>query len=60
MWEAIARYDDGTEIVKYFPYREHDNYDLECERQHEIEEWLIGQHDGCIFYSVGYAEEEEE
>lgn len=59
MWEAIARYDDGTEIVKYFPYREHDNYDLECERQYEIEEWLIGQHNGCTFYSVGYVEEEE-
>lgn len=58
MWEAIGRYADGTEIVKYFPYRENDNYRRECERQYQLECWLIEAHDGCIFYSVGYVEEE--
>lgn len=58
MWEAIGRYADGTEIVKYFPYHEDDNYRKECERQHQLECWLIEEHDGCIFYSVGYVEEE--
>ena len=58
MWEAVARYEDGTEIVKRFDYNEHDNYRLECERQYEIESWLINQHEGCVFYSVGYVEDE--
>lgn len=59
MWEAIGRYEDGTEIVEYFPYNERDNYKLECDRQYELECWLISIHEGCIYYSVGYVEEEE-
>lgn len=57
MWEAIGRYADGTEIVEYFPYRENGNYRAECERQYQLECWLIEAHDGCVFYSVDYVEE---
>lgn len=30
-----------------------------CEKQYELEEWLIGQHDDCVFYSVSYEEDIE-
>ena len=56
MWVAEARYADGTEICKYFPYNENGNYLAENERQYELECWLLEQHDGCIWYSVGYEE----
>jgi hypothetical protein len=29
-------------------------YRLENERQQELEEWLIGYHDDCTWYSVVY------
>jgi hypothetical protein len=57
MWEARATYEDGTEVCKYFPYNENGNYTAECERQYELEEWLLGYHDGCTWYSVTYVEE---
>lgn len=56
MWEAVAEYSDGTRIEKSFPYRENGNYLEESERQYEIEEWLISQHDGCTYYSVVFVE----
>ena len=59
MWYAEAEYSDGTYISKLFPYRENDNYYLECERQHDLEAWLIEEHDGCTYYSVSYVDEEE-
>ena len=58
MWYAVAEYADGTRIERNFPYHENGNYSAECERQYEIEYWLISQHDGCIYYSVVYVEEE--
>lgn len=57
MWNAVAEYEDGTRIEKNFPYNEGGNYNAECERQHELEEWLIGLHDGCTFYSVCYIDD---
>ncbi len=57
MWEAIAEYADGTRIEKYFPYNENGNYNAECERQYELEAYLIGLHDNCTFYSVSYIDE---
>ena len=57
MWNAVAEYADGTRIEKNFPYYEDGNYQAECERQHELEAWLIEQHEGCTFYSVNYIED---
>ena len=56
MWVAEAEYADGTYIIKNFPYLEEGNYHLECERQYELEEWLVTQHDDCIYYSVSYVD----
>ena len=52
-------YADGTRIEKKFPYSEDGNYNKECEKQYELEEWPIGQHDDCVFYSVSYEEAAE-
>lgn len=57
MWYAVARYEDGTEIERYFPYNEDDDYERECDRQYELECWLIEQHEGCVYYSVGFTPE---
>lgn len=58
MWNAVAEYADGTRIEKNFPYDENGNYQAECERQYDIECWLMSQHEDCIFYSVAYVEED--
>ena len=58
MWNAVAEYADGTRIEKYFLYHENGNYNVECERQYDIECWLLQQHEDCTFYSVVYVEEE--
>ena len=57
MWNAVAEYADGTRIEKNFPYYEDGNYQAECERQYELEAWLIERHEGCTFYSVNYIED---
>ena len=57
MWNAVAEYADGTMIEKNFPYCESGNYQAECERQYDLECWLLSQHDDCIFYSVAYVED---
>ena len=57
MWEACAEYADGTSVRKTFPYLENGNYHLENERQQELEEWLIGYHEDCTWYSVNYIAE---
>lgn len=57
MWNAVAEYADGARIEKNFYYNENGNYQAECERQYELEEWLLGQHEDCIFYSVTYIED---
>ena len=57
MWNAVAEYGDGARIEQNFPYHEEGNYQAECERQHEIEAWLISRHEDCTFYSVTYIEE---
>ena len=57
MWNAVAEYADGTRIEKNFPYYEDGNYQAECERQYELEAWLIERHEGCTFYSVSYIED---
>ena len=43
MWNAIGEYADGTRIEKNFLYNEEGNYNLECERQYDLECWLIEQ-----------------
>jgi len=43
MWNAIGEYADGTRIEKNFLYNEEGNYNLECERQYNLECWLIEQ-----------------
>lgn len=57
MWVARAEYEDGTEIEQYFPYLEDDDYMKERKRQHELEEWLVSQHEGCIWFTVNYEED---
>lgn len=57
MWNAVAEYADGTRIERNFPYNEGFSYIAECERQHELETWLLEQHEGCIFLSVSFIEE---
>jgi len=57
-WEARAEYADGTTIEKLFPYRERGIYSLECERQYELEWWLLSRHDDCTWYSVTVINEE--
>ena len=57
MWNAVAEYADGTRIEKNSPYYEDGNYQAECERQYELETWLIEQHEQCTFYSVDYIED---
>lgn len=54
MWNAVAEYEDGTRIEKNFIYRENGNYVAECEKQYQLECWLIEQHEGCTYYSVSY------
>ena len=56
MWECIAEYADGTRIERTFEYRENGDYNAECERQYELECWLIERHDDCTFYSVSYVD----
>lgn len=58
-WVARAEYADGTSIEKRFPYSEGGNYSAECDRQYELEDWLIQRHDGCTWYSVDYVDYEE-
>lgn len=56
MWIARAEYADGTEIEKDFPYFEDGDWERECKRQQQLEEWLINQKDGCIWFSVSCEE----
>lgn len=37
MWIARAKYEDGSEFEKSFPYTADGNYAKECEEQYEIE-----------------------
>ena len=55
-WLAEAEYADGTTVEEYFSYYENGNYEAECKRQHELEEWLIGLHPECTWYSVSYVD----
>ena len=59
-WLAEARYADGTEITKYYPYYENGNYDKEEERKYILEERLINAHEGCEWYSVTWVEDKDE
>ena len=54
VWLARAEYSDGTSVEKAFAYREGGNYEAECQRQYELECWLIEEHEGCTWYSVDY------
>ena len=56
MWIARARYADGSEIEKEFPYTANGNYGKEYEEQYEIECWLLERETDspCIWYSVDY------
>ena len=58
MWIAVAEYADGMTVEGKFTYREGGSYIAECERQQELEAWLIEQHEDCIYYSVTYTGEE--
>ena len=57
----MGEYADGARIEKNFPYCEGGNYSWECNKQYELECWLIEQgkkHGGCTFYSVAYVDED--
>ena len=56
-WNARATYNDGTEIDKDFPYTANGSYEREDEEQHDIEEWLIDEREGCNWYSVNYVDD---
>ena len=63
MWNAVGEYADGTRIEKNFPYYERGNYNLECEKQYQLECWLIEEgekHGGCTFFSVAYIDIDED
>ena len=57
MWECKAEYADGTTVVRHAPYLENGSYEAECDRQYELECWLLNYHPGCTWYSVNYVEE---
>jgi len=59
MWIARAKYADGSEIEKRFPYTADGNYARECEEQYEIECWLLERETDspCVWYSVDYEED---
>jgi hypothetical protein len=56
MWYAVAEYEDGTRIEKYYPYRANGNYNKECEEQYNIECKLLKEKEGYTYYSVVYVE----
>ena len=56
-WIATAKYEDGFEIEKEFPYTANGNYSKEEEEQYEIECWLAtiaNKHGSWTSYSVDY------
>ena len=59
MWVARAKYADGSELEKCFPYTADGNYVRECEEQYEIECWLLERdtESPVIWYSVDYVDE---
>jgi hypothetical protein len=59
MWMARAKYEDGTELEKSFPYTANGNYSKECEEQYAIECWLLEREteSPITWYSVDYIEE---
>ncbi len=59
MWVARARYEDGSEIERRFPYTANGNYHIEREGQYRIECWLLERDTDspCVWYSVDYEEE---
>lgn len=48
-WEAVAEYENGTTIRKYFAYDEDRD---EQEQQYKIEAWLVERDEICTWYSV--------
>ena len=57
MWEARAKYADGTSVERLFAYNANGNYLAEQEEQYQLECWLLERHEGCIWYSVDYIAE---
>ncbi len=59
MWIARAKYADGSEIEKSFPYTANGNYGKECKEQYEIECWLLERESKtpCVWYSVDYVDD---
>lgn len=53
-WNAQARYADGFQIDRDFPYTANGNFLKENEEQQEYEEFLLQAHKGCVWYSVVY------
>lgn len=56
-WLGQARYADGMEIERAFPYTANGKSRLEEAEQFCIEEWLINEHPDCVWYSVIYVHE---
>lgn len=58
-WVARARYENGEEIEKRFPYSENGNYSAECDRQYALECWLLEREteSHIVWYSVDYESE---
>ena len=59
-WKATGKYDDGTEIVKYFPYTEGGISGKEEQRKESLKAWLMGAHGGCNYYNVTFVVEKGE
>lgn len=53
MWEARAKYADGTTVERLFNYSP---YADDNEQQYAIECWLLDRHPDCTWYSVNYTE----
>jgi hypothetical protein len=56
MWEARAEYADGTSFDKRFPSNA-TTYKEEQLEQAELESMLVDRHEGCIFYSVNWVDD---
>ena len=54
MWEARAKYADGSEIEQFFCEDPDKN---ENEQQYDIECWLLERYPGCTWYSVNWISE---
>lgn len=58
MWEARARYEDGSEYEATYPSTAK-NHKEEIVEQQKLEAMLVSRHRGCIWYSVNWISESD-